>query len=49
MTVGQACDIHSTPKESIVYTFRFAKYLEGSGPEMDLGGAQYWISRDPFF
>ncbi len=24
-----------------VYTFRYVEYSEGSGPEMNLGGAQY--------
>ena len=30
-----------TQLEKKVYTFRFVKYSEGSGPEINLGGAQY--------
>ncbi len=30
-----------TQLQKKVYTFRFVEYSEGSGPEMNLGGAQY--------
>ena len=39
-----------TQLQKKVYTFRFVEYSEGSGPEMNLVGAnQFWISRDHFF
>ncbi len=41
LTKSGVCLINYTQLQKKVYAFRFVEYSEGSGPEMNLGGAQY--------